>query len=193
MPRGGRRVGAGRKRKSAAEHWLAGDASKRGLSLVPRSAEAAHAADAPQPQTSADGQPVVADVVPIGNAPAVLTSAERPFWEWYAPQALAKGTLTTETAPGFVLLCQIAARRARLWEQIDADGDKYIAVVVDGAGQERQSLKAHPLLTHARGLDMRLEQQLARFGITSGGKADSDKKPKKDDEREQLRQLLAVR
>jgi hypothetical protein len=184
VPRGGRRVGAGRKRKSAAEHWLSGDAGKRGLSLVPPREESGdvEAADPPK-----------ADVVPIGEAPAVLTVAERPFWDWYSPQALAKGTLTKETTPGFVLLCQVAARRARLWAQIDTDGDKYEAVVVDGAGQERVSLKAHPLLTHARGLDMRLEQHLARFGITSGGKAEGDKKPKKDDEREQLRKLLAVR
>lgn len=188
MPRGGRRVGAGRKRKSAAEHWLSGDASKRGLSLVPRSAEAA----------AADGEmaapaPELAPVVSIDGAPAILTTQERAFWDWYAPKALAKGTLTLETEPGMVLLCQVAARRRRLWEQIDADGDKYIAVVVDGAGQERQSLKAHPLLTHARGLDMRVEQLQARFGITSGGKASDDKKPKQDDEREQLRKLLAVR
>lgn len=150
----------------------------------------------PSRQESGDvetAEPTKAEVIPIGDAPAVLTAAERPFWDWYSPQALAKGTLTTETAPGFVLLCQVAARRARLWAQVDADGDKYEAVVVDGAGQERVSLKAHPLLTHARGLDMRLEQHLARFGITSGGKAVEDKKPKKDDERAELRRLLAVR
>lgn len=186
MPRGGKRVGAGRKPKTRTERWLGGDASHHGLSLVPKSAEAAGVSEP-------EAEPAKAEVVPIGDAPAVLTVAERPFWDWYSPQASAKGTLTTETAPGFVLLCQVAARRARLWAQIDTDGDKYEAVVVDGAGQERVSLKAHPLLTHARGLDMRLEQHLARFGITSGGKSEGDKKPKKDDEREQLRKLLAVR
>lgn len=187
MPRGGKRVGAGRKPKTRKERWLGGDASHYGLSLVPKSAEAAGVVE------GAADMPPVAEVVPISDAPAVLMAAERPFWDWYAPQATAKGTLTTETAPGFVLLCQVAARRSRLWGQIDTDGDKYEAVVVDGAGQERVSLKAHPLLSHARGLDMRLEQLLARYGIASAGKTADDKKPKKDDERERLRQLLAVR
>jgi hypothetical protein len=187
MPRGGRRVGAGRKRKTPRQHFLSGDAGKRGLALVP-----ARPSD-PVNDIPASEETAGADVVPIRDAPAMLTKDELPYWAWYSAQAYAKGTLTEHTMPGFVLLCQVAARRARLWAQIDRDGDQYEAIVVDGAGNERVSKKPHPLLTHARGLDMRLEQLQARFGIMSAGKIADEKKPKPDDEREQLRRLLAVR
>jgi hypothetical protein len=184
MSWGGKRVGAGRKPRSGRSHWLTGDAGKRNLSLVtnPVASDEAPAAE-----------PSGAVVVSLRDAPAMLTETERPYWELWSPLALLNATLTDQTVPGFVLLCQVASRAANLWGNITAQGFVYEKVMVDGAGVEHKELKSHPLLTHYRGLMQRQEQLLARYGLASMGKPPGDKKPKKDDERDELRKLLAVR
>lgn len=160
MPRGGRRVGAGRKPKGARAHWLTGDAGKRNLSLVEAPA------DAGQTRTAAV-------VTPLGP-PGVLSEAERAYWVLWEPLARENGTLTPATCPGFVLLCQTAvdftAARARM--HTDPDDAK--------------------VRSHYRGLLLRVEQELARYGLASMGPPKATVKPKADDDRDTLRRLLAV-
>lgn len=178
MPRGGKRLGAGRKPKTRTERWLGGDAAKRGLSLVRPDAE-------PVPVTT---NPAVAE-----DVPSMLTEAEAKYWELWAPSALERGTLTEHTRPGLVLLCQVARRAAALWAQIESQGLMFEKVTVDSSGQEHHEPKAHPLLTHYRGLVQRAEQLMARYGLASDGKIPTGETAKKDTEREQLAKLLAVR
>jgi hypothetical protein len=189
VPRGGRRVGAGRKPKTGRQHFLSGDAGKRNLALVPKREE-----------TAIDGAavPVVAavDVPTIGAAgevPAMLTPEEVPYWNLWAPLALENNTLDGQTRPGFVLLCQVASRAAQLWGAVVARGVEVEHYTMTPDGQERLTMKANPLLTHYRGLMARQEQLQARYGLASSGAKKDSGKPKEDDELDELRKLMAIR
>ncbi len=175
---GGARIGSGPKRKSAKAHWLTGDAGKRGLAVVP-----------PRPVHSkiAGSEPVeTAKIVAFSDAPAALVDAERDFWALWSPLAKANGTLTPDTTPGFVLLCQVASRAADLWTRAKDEG----FVLETPLGK-----KAHPLLTHYRGLMQRQEQLLARYGLAVFGKATSKaaESPEVERDRAELARLLAIR
>jgi hypothetical protein len=165
MPRGGARIGAGRKPKTARAHWLTGDAGKRNLAVVE--------------------SPVGGDVVAVKAflPPAALGAEERDYWRTWEPEARANGTLTSATVAGFVLLCEVAADAGRLRARIDADG---LMFVVDGVP------KAHPLLPSYRGQQQRREQLLARYGLAAMGKPAAPVSPVSD-EKQELRRLLAIR
>ena len=177
MAKGGTRLGAGRPRKSARAHWLSGDAGERRLALVEAPADAGHAV-APSP-----GAPLL--------APELLSASEAVYWRRWEPLARAQGLLTAETAPGFGLLCQVAAQCQTMRAAIEAEGYTYERVTVDGSGQEHREIRSHPLLTHYRGLVLRVEQEQARYGLQATGKIAP--KPQVDTERDQLSRLLAVR
>ena len=90
---GGRRPGAGRPRKSAEEHFVTGDAGRRGRVLEHPSA-VAPAPAAPLP------------VLDESDAPNSLTLDERLVWLALAPYAMQAGTLTPASEMAFVLLCK---------------------------------------------------------------------------------------
>lgn len=194
---GGKRVGAGRKPKSAREHWLTGDAGKRGLALVERPVDEG----SEEPPRRRPARPAAVDVPmigPGGEVPADLLPGERVFWERFAPLAKANGTLTTESTPGFVVLCQTAydaqVCRAEIYQRgIVATRTVMVETGNDDEAMEAVTveLKAHPLWPSYRGLKGRLEQLMARYGLASAGASQSDK-PKEDDERAKLRELLAI-
>lgn len=62
--------------------------------------------------------------------------------------------------------------------QILADGMTYIAVTVDGAGQERESRKAHPLIGPHRGMMQRVEAGMVAFRLGPIGKVIATPKEK---------------
>lgn len=179
MPRGGKRLGAGRKPLTRRERWLGGNASKVPLALVTSSPERVSAA-----AETMDGE--------VPEPPLVLTEDEAAYWRLWAPLARARGLLSEETKPGLVLLCQQARRAAEMWSDIASRGMVHEKVTMDGAGQEHHEFKAHPLLTHWRGLMHRIEQLQARYGIAADGKI-AGEAAQIDEEREQLAQLLAVK
>jgi hypothetical protein len=199
---GGRRRGAGRKPKSAREHWLSGDAGKRGLALVERPADAGakpgrRSKGKRRAGAENDEKPPVAAIGAAGEVPPILTPEERAWWELWAPLAVENGTLTRITAPGFVILCQTAAdmaeiradirERGILTERKEVLGEGYDAVL------ETIDVKAHPLWPSYRGLKARLEQLVARYNLAPIGKAIEAEKADDDDERDALRRLLAVK
>lgn len=79
-------------------------------------------------------------------------------------------------------------------DKIMTDGWTYIAVTVDGAGQERQTLKAHPLCGAQRGMMQRVEAGMLAFRIAPTGKpiVTTKEKPKSALERLQAQRLRAV-
>ena len=180
MPRGGKRLGAGRKPKTRKERWLGGQAGHRPmpLTVVPKKPPKVFSADLTVQ--------VVADI----PAPAILTEDEQAYWQLWAPMADRRGLLTDDTIPGFAELCQVARRKAMLWSEIMSSGLVYEVVTVDGAGQERREFKKHPLLTEWRGLVKQTELLMSRFGLTGDGKVQAaEEQP--DDERAELARLLS--
>ena len=143
MPRGGARVGSGRKpktaKKPAVPNNLVGiDGGRTGdLSATP---------------------------------PADLPSEQHGFWKSYAPLAIEAGTLTPQTAGSFRLLCELDAEKTATKATLDKDGRTYIKVSVDGAGVEHDELKAHPLTGSYRQLAQRVEALMARFLLAPFGK-----------------------
>lgn len=85
---GGFRVGAGRKKKNQTQHWLGGDAGKRGLGKRGKKAP-------PPPDTT-----VIAP-------PWTLDEKTRNVWESLAPHACTARTLTPATTRDFRDLCEL--------------------------------------------------------------------------------------
>ena len=156
---GGARVGAGKKPKG--EHAIRNRSS---LAVVASQAPTFEGADDP------------VSVLP----PEDLPTDERAFWQENAPKAIAQGTLTWRTVSGFRLLCEQDADRLKIKKTVDKDGWTFIKVTVDGAGQEHQELKAHPLIRDYRALCKSVETLMARFKLAPFGKAEIQVKPKRD-------------
>jgi hypothetical protein len=173
MPRGGKRLGAGRKPLTRREKWLGGKAGHRPLALV---------------GPPASGAAVVADE----SVPNVLTEAEASYWALWAPSARANGMLHPHKEPGFVLLCQQAAFAASIRACIESRGYEQEKVTIDGAGQEHREYKANSLISQWRGLMARIEQLQARYGIAADGKVPIGE-GEEDTEDAQLARLLAVK
>jgi len=140
MPRGGARVGAGRKPRASRRNVVTFEGRK----------------------SSDDG----ALLVP----PAFLSDEERSLWGAWAPLAVELKTLTSHHVPAFALLCRLQAEMNATERTIAADGRTQVRVTIDGAGQEHQELKAHPLKTDYRQLAQRVESLLARFCLAPFGK-----------------------
>jgi hypothetical protein len=187
MPKGGKRLGSGRKPLTRRERWLGGNAGKANIGLVKH-----------RPVLKVDpaqmGETVSFPITPAHEPdyPAVLTEEEGLYWQLWAPLARARGMLVAETVPGFVQLCQVARRCARLWSEIDRVGLTFEISLMDSSGQERHELKKHPLMSEWRGLVMRQEAMLARYGLTGDGKVPPSAEAG-DAEELQLAKILAVK
>jgi hypothetical protein len=84
--------------------------------------------------------------------------------------ALEARTLVPATADRFHLLCRQVVIERSMAAQIEKDGWTYVAVTVDGAGQERETLKAHPLVAAQRNMMQRIEAGMAAFTLAPMGK-----------------------
>lgn len=144
MPRGGARVGSGRK------------------PTKPRVFKPAVFAGG-QAETPGD-----LSAVPPGDLPG----EQRDFWHRYAGLAMEKKTLTAHTVAAFLLLCELDAEKRATKATMDRDGRTFIKVTVDGAGVEHQELKAHPLTGAYGRLAKAVEALMARFGLAPFGKAE---------------------
>ena len=145
MPRGGARVGAGRK-------------PTRPFSIVERPD------DAKEPPATQETASLLA--VP----PADLPPEQRDFWHRYAALAIERRTLTPHTVPAFLLLCELEAEKQAVKRTIDKDGRTYIKVTVDGSGQEHEELKAHPLKTDYSRLAKQVTDLMLKFMLSPFGK-----------------------
>jgi hypothetical protein len=141
MPRGGARVGAGRKPKARKAVVLGMD----GQRLLG--------------EPGSPGSPWVAPVVgddPLLAPPADLPPAQQDFWRIYAPYAIEQRTLVAATVAGFRELCEQFALK-----QTIARGIQRL-----GAG----SSKAEGRMRNYVKLAQRLDATLARFKLTGFGK-----------------------
>lgn len=102
-----------------------------------------------------------APIIPV-PAPRNLPARERAVWDQLAPHALAEKTLTAETADAFRELCEAIVLRRRIAETIEVDG----LTIETPLG-----LKAHPLMTHLRGLMQRVNAVRLQFRLAPFGKA----------------------
>lgn len=115
--------------------------------------------------------PVASEVPSV--PPADLPEDQREFWRLCAVRAIDQGTLTLDTVAAFRLLCELDAERRATKEIIDRDGRTYIKVTIDGAGQEHQELKAHPLKSDYSRLAKAVEGLMGRFKLAPFGKAET--------------------
>lgn len=173
---GGSRVNSGPPAKSNKLRWLAGNAGHRTRTEL---------------DERAVGVPTVTGGCP--EPPADMPEDQASYWRVWAPLAHARGMMDAERSPGFELMCRTQAQADAMWKKITDDGMTYIKCTVDGAGNEHQELKSHPLLSHYRGLAHRVEQLMARYGLAADGKVRAEPAEKQDDERDQLAKLLAVK
>jgi hypothetical protein len=158
---GGARTGAGRPPKDAREKALAGWAGKRGT-------KAEHDA-----AITRANQPL-----PVMSPPADLPADQRAVWLELAPHAAAQRTLTDDMALAFRDLCEAITLKRRMLATIEDDGLTYqrrtVKVEREDADVELRTeeceIKAHPLLTHHRGLMQRVEVGLLRFRLSPVGK-----------------------
>lgn len=155
MGRGGVRVGAGRKPKSAALALVHGS-SDRGT----------------RPEVSVSVAPDVLGVpVAAVGEPEHLPAPHLAVWRQLAPLAHKQGTLTPETALAFEDLCEAIVIKRALLADIQKDG--WTRNPVSGK-------KAHPLLGHHRGMMQRVEVGLARFKLAPIGKDEAGAAPVKE-------------
>lgn len=103
-------------------------------------------------------------------APEELPLMAREFWHANAALAIEAGTLTPRTIPGFRWLCETYAEMRANEDTIRRDGRTYIKCTVDGAGNEHQELKAHPLTSATNRLRKDVDAGMARFCLTAFGK-----------------------
>ena len=107
--------------------------------------------------------------------PADLPADQAEFWRTYAKSAVEARTLTGQTVGAFRLLCELDAEKRATKAVIERDGRTYVKCVVDGAGNEHQELKAHPLTSAYRQLAQRVEALMGRFGLAPFGKPVAEK------------------
>lgn len=168
---GGMRVGAGRKRKTDAEHALSGWAGKRSTS----------------DQKAADRRASTA--LPILPPPVDLDEASRGVWLQLAPHAAAQRTLTDAEAFAFRDLCEAIVWRRRILRQIEEDGltfeSRHVETQTAGGDREEviesREIKKHPLLPDHRGWQQRVEAGLLRFKLSPMGKEVVPTEAPKDD------------
>lgn len=110
------------------------------------------------------------EALPPVDPPDWMELDVRKVWDGLELLARQQRTLSADTAERFALLCRAIVMERKMAAKILEDGLTYIAVTVDGAGQERQLLKAHPLCSPQRGMMQRIEAGLTAFRLAPMGK-----------------------
>jgi len=116
------------------------------------------------------------------EVPADVPAAQAVYWRRYVTLAMNRGTLTEHTEPTFRLLCRTEAELAATDDIIQRDGRTFLKVTIDGAGQEHQELKAHPLLSHYRALLKQQQNLFEKFCLGPFGKPVAGAKRTKADD-----------
>lgn len=153
MPRGGARVGAGRKPKGAAILSLHGGRVRNPVKV-------------PATVTNEPFVPV--------NTPQDLPDVQKQVWDELAPHALAARTLTAGTSAAFRDLCEAIVLKRMMLAEILADGLTGTKVTLqmdqEGGGVQSVEKKAHTLLSQYRGMMQRVEAGFTRFRLAPMGK-----------------------
>ena len=148
MPRGGRRVGSGRKPKAKGQVLMFNPADGRQSNPA---------------LPGVSSQPDYDDV-DLLVPPSDLMPAQRRAWRLLAPHAVEQQTLVPATLAGFRQLC-------RQWVMADVFAAKIGRL---GAGSQ----SASRFVVIALKIDQRLDATLARFKLTGFGKPADKKDPK---------------
>jgi len=144
MPRGGARVGSGRKPKAPKK------------AAVPSTLVAI-----------AGGRAGELSATPPGDLP----EDQHGFWRRNAQLAIDAGTLTVQTEESFRLLCELDAEKRATKETIERDGRTTIGITTDVTSSEQHvQIKAHPLTSSYRQLSQRVEALMGRFMLAPFGK-----------------------
>jgi len=145
---GGKRVGAGRKLKSALERAISGAAAPRGVVVSHPNSTAVAPIETFDPPAELQGTP--AERATLTAELAFLKQAGRPddpnpqiaevearlaaldsqaqalaVWHELAPHAFAARTLTPATVALFVMLCRGVAKDRALWASVEANGPNH--------------------------------------------------------------------
>ena len=107
---------------------------------------------------------------PFLDAPEGANEATKGVWNELMPLACRARTLTDVTAPGFLELCRAVVRLRQMDARLEEEGLTQIKITIDGAGQEHQEVKAHPLVSQHRSMMQRVEAGYTRFCLTALGK-----------------------
>jgi len=151
MPRGGRRVGAGRKPGSIPR--IARPLERKVVTLGGQDWKAL--------------PPVDVEVSsPLVTPPTGMREPEAEVWKALAPHAVLQQTLVASTVRGFRELCEQAVLKQQIADAIAAAGAATSGMDV--------------LLRHYARLAQRLDQSLARYRLTAQGKPEptAQSKPK---------------
>lgn len=155
---GGKRVGAGRKRKDLALGALTG--SRR------TAARAKHApVSSSAPVVQADTEPPVRETALVTTAPpapSYLTLEELAEWHELAPLAVQQGTLTPVEVPALVDLCRARVLMVKLLRVAYADGLMQVS--------DKGAIQAHPSIARYTTLQQRVDAGMLRFGLAPVGK-----------------------
>lgn len=147
MPRGGRRVGSGRKPKRKKAIVIGLDGARRSDRSIPHEVP---------PRAVAD----------LATPPKDLSAEQRQFWSQYAPYAVEQQTLVPATVVGFRELCEQWTMKAKLAKEIARRG----AATRDAEGLLRAYMKL------AQRVDALLARfKLTPFGKAVEGATDSKK------------------
>lgn len=148
MPRGGARVGAGRKPTRRRPAVVLGmDGNRRDLFATASAPGEPSPAAVPQQESE------------LLQPPSDLTPAQQDLWRRWAPLAVEQRTLVPATVPGFRELCEQLALKQTLARRIGHLG----------AGSERAAGRLGLYVKLAQ----RLDSSLARFKLTGFGKPDT--------------------
>ena len=141
MPRGGRRVGAGRKPKAKGPGVIIGmDGRRQDRPLFPGATE-----------QDPDEVDLLVPPTDLG-----LTAEARRYWRKAAPDAIAQGTLVPSARLGFAELCELQDLKQKLLKRIHRLGPA--------------SATASSLLKDYTKLSLQVGTTLARFKLTGDGK-----------------------
>ena len=141
---GGRRLGAGRKRKANVLAFAHGSRQRAGQA----------------PEAPGAGGALV-------DPPSNITEAELAVWVLHAPDAAKAGTLTAQTARSFVqLVCAPEVVYNRILATLEKEGWTYLRMGENGAEP-----KKHPLITDLQNWHRRVDAGHARFCLAPLGKA----------------------
>lgn len=151
MPRGGFRVGAGRKKGTPRGVVLGMDRGPRRVAQATAPVEV--------PVLTASEQAFL-----VEPPASVLHEKAQACWRKFAGHAIRERTLTTATVGGFEQLCQ-------QWAYID---DLNVKIQLLGPGTQ----DADPFLKSFVRLSQRLDGSLARFKLTAFGKPATAETPK---------------
>jgi P27 family predicted phage terminase small subunit len=120
----------------------------------------------------------------VPTPPKPLTGEALAEWERMIERLTALGSLSTADGAVLYRYCHLHAQTERLQADLEQlETSWFLKVTVDGAGQEHQEAKVHPLFAQYRAYVLALRVYLTEFGLTpaSRGRVKLPEKPTERD------------